>query len=242
MITKDDIFKKNISLLWPVLCFQAGVINTGGFLACHRFVSHVTGFGTRAGVELSDKNFLFFIEMMAMPLFFMLGSFISSYFVYKSEVRNCLNSITRPLWMMLIILGSIILLGESGFFGPFGEPLIHQRDYLLLALLCIVCGLQNGFYATLSQGMIRTTHMTGISTDMAMHLAQIVVKKDKNAYLWLGLRSSKFLSFTLGAVLSAFVYQEFQYSGFLFPLLILGISIPWTYYGIIRQNEILQNA
>ena len=35
---------------WFLLAFLGGHVNAGGYLACHRFVSHVTGFATLAGV------------------------------------------------------------------------------------------------------------------------------------------------------------------------------------------------
>jgi uncharacterized membrane protein YoaK (UPF0700 family) len=39
-----------------MMAFQAGVLNIGGFMACHRFVSHVTGFATFFGYELNTND------------------------------------------------------------------------------------------------------------------------------------------------------------------------------------------
>ncbi|NDE13437.1 DUF1275 domain-containing protein [bacterium] len=43
-------------LAWYNLAFTAGMINSGGFLACRRFVSHVTGFVTLSGVDFVQHS------------------------------------------------------------------------------------------------------------------------------------------------------------------------------------------
>jgi uncharacterized membrane protein YoaK (UPF0700 family) len=62
-----DILKKENSILWCLLAFQAGFINAGGFIACHRFVSHVTGYGTHVGLSFSQEGFWLALEMMVAP-------------------------------------------------------------------------------------------------------------------------------------------------------------------------------
>ena len=63
---------------------------------------------------------------------------------------------------------------ELGWFGEFGEPLRLKRDYLLLALLCTASGLQNAVVSSLSGSIIRTTHLTGTTTDLGIGLIRVL--------------------------------------------------------------------
>ena len=74
---------------------------------------------------------------------------------------------------LIFALSSFVAgLGILGYFGNFGEPLMMSRDYLLLILLCLICGIQNGTITTVSKSVIRTTHLTGITTDLALRACQ----------------------------------------------------------------------
>src|SRR5665213_3152302 len=57
--------------IWMILAFQGGLLNIGGLLACHSFVSHVTGFATLFGLELNRVHYWAASGMLAVPLFFL---------------------------------------------------------------------------------------------------------------------------------------------------------------------------
>ena len=59
------------------MAFQAGVINIGAFMACHRFVSHITGFATYFGYELVSGDGFAAAGMLVVPIFFVFGCMIS---------------------------------------------------------------------------------------------------------------------------------------------------------------------
>jgi len=66
---------------WFLLSFLAGNINTGGYLACQRFVSHVTGFATLAGIDAALDLWWEGLGILTVPAFFLLGVLISAYYV-----------------------------------------------------------------------------------------------------------------------------------------------------------------
>lgn len=68
--------------------------------------------------------------------------------------------------LIFFLLSTVFGLGVTGHFGKFGAPLAFSSDYTLLALLCLVCGIQNGTITTVSKSVIRTTHLTGVTTDL----------------------------------------------------------------------------
>lgn len=226
--------KGNIAL-WMALAFQAGTLNIGGFMACHRFVSHVTGFATFFGYEAAQPGGGQALGMLAVPLFFLLGGAISGLLV---DLRLGLKR--KPKYyiafgLMFAIIFSVWVGGVSGFFGLFGEPLNLTRDYILLILLCLVCGIQNGVISTVSKSKIRTTHLTGITTDLGIELVRAFSRKnlppDPDSELRANLvRMGIIIFFILGSVVGGFSFSKFQYMGFLVPTLSSGVMFSMMFY------------
>lgn len=220
-------FTRSNLLLWLTLAFQAGLLNMGGFMACHRFVSHVTGFATFFGAEFAQFQLFEASGMLFVPLSFLFGVMISGYLV---DLR--LKQGKPPKYYIsfgVIFLINIIVLvgGLLGFFGEFGEPLQLSRDYMLLLLLCLVCGIQNGTVTTVSKSVVRTTHLTGITTDLGIGLVRYL-NRDKLNLDWHqenwanATRAGLILFFGLGSVAGAFMFKNFHYLGFVIPSLISG--------------------
>ncbi|MFM8268657.1 MAG: YoaK family protein [Pseudomonadota bacterium] len=229
---KNLLRKENV-VLWMLLAFQAGFINAGGFVACHRFVSHVTGYGTHVGLSFAQEGFWLSLEMMVAPISFIAGAAFSAFLIDRPYYQQRKVLVTPALLIQSILLFLVFILGEWGLFGEFGEPLVLQRDFLLLFVLCFICGAQNATFACLTNGQIRTTHMTGISTDLGMNLVRIpflnVAEKEKRYQKNLNwLRLFTFLSFMLGSGISAYVFSHLGYHGFIVPaltsLLVLTLS------------------
>lgn len=212
VISKEEMIT-DYFWIWPLFCFQAGMINSGGFLSCHRFVSHVTGFGTRVGTEFLQSRYLFGFEMLLIPLGFILGCAIAGYF---REVRN--NRYDIPLKFISLLLFLIASAGLAGMFGNFGEPLSLQRDFILLFFLCISCGLQNGVLTSLTAGTIRTTHLTGVATDVGLGLVRFWTDPKKGEVIWLKQRILKITFFAVGATLGTLIFNQLGFYGFFIPV------------------------
>jgi len=225
--------RSNIAI-WMSMAFQAGILNMGGFMACHRFVSHVTGFATFFGFEANQPNSDHAIGMLAVPLFFLFGAMLSGFLV---DLRLKLHK--KPKYY--ITFGFIFLLtlivffgGISGHFGTFGEPLAFSRDYTLLALLCLICGIQNGTITTVSKSVVRTTHLTGITTDLGIGIVRYLNKEkfdynedDSKANL---MRIGIISFFILGSVVAGFVFTHFEYWGFSIPVVTSGLLFWLMFY------------
>ncbi len=68
-------------VIWMILAFQAGLLNVGGLLASHSFVSHVTGYATHFGREVYRANFLAASGMLLVPTFLLAGAMLSGFLV-----------------------------------------------------------------------------------------------------------------------------------------------------------------
>jgi uncharacterized membrane protein YoaK (UPF0700 family) len=219
--------RTNLSL-WTILALQAGIINVGGFLACHRFVTHVTGFATQFGADLSETRWLDAAGMLAVPLFFLAGAMLSGFFIDRELLHS-----REPKYSLLALTLSLILFmvtfwGSSGSFGQFGDPHNIQANFLLMALLAFASGVQNAAVTSVSGTVIRTTHLTGVTTDLGIGLVKVfdcihnkrVSATKELESLWI--RLSLIGGFVLGSALGAYLFLHYGYWGFAVPT---GISI-----------------
>lgn len=236
-MTKDKEYFKHVlywdnQLLWLVLAMHAGYLNAGGFLACHRFVSHMTGFGTQIGVSFGLKEYLIAAEMLLAPLSFIMGAGFAGFLIDSKMDKN--HSPRLKEGLLLILLLDIIVFsgGLSGVFGVFGEPLLLQRDFLLLVLLTFTCGLQNGMFVSLTGGQIRTTHITGLSTDIGLNIVRGWYMKDgkaKEEHVGKNnLRIKTFVAFSSGSFVGAICFIRLEYWGFLLSSITALFILIWA--------------
>lgn len=220
--------------LWLLLAFHAGYLNAGGYLASHQMVSHMTGTGTMIGLSVGMKDYWIALELMLVPLSFIAGACLAGFLIDRKLVTKRQPMIINGV-LILICLNLMVLLGGlTGFFGEFGEPLLLQRDFALLFTLCFACGLQNGMFVTVTAGQIRTTHITGLSTDVGLNAMRILStdKNDshrRNEVKKNYLRIKTIIGFSSGSFISALLFTKVQYLGFLgstaVSLIILGLCI-----------------
>jgi uncharacterized membrane protein YoaK (UPF0700 family) len=141
----------------------------------------------------------------------------------------------------------MMIAGTHGAFGVFGEPVLFSKVFLFLSMLSFVCGMQNACFATLTQGQIRTTHLTGITTDFGTDLALILsgglpetegaLLKGKNI-----MRALTFGAFSLGALLSAVWDTYLEYWSLGIPICTsVGVATIFHFvkYEIDHKNESL---
>lgn len=210
---------------WFLLSFMAGNINAGGFLACSRFVTHVTGFATLAGIDFAGGNIQAGIGMLAVPLFFLFGVMVSAY-----EIDRKLNEGAKPRYALVmglvtLCLAAVTLAGHYRFFGVFGEASTLRRDFIFMALLCMASGLTNAAITTSTGAFVRVTHLTGVTTDLGIGVMRVLAmdpnhsdyRTEKMANVY---RAGNILSFTAGSFVGAILFLRIDYLGFALPALI----------------------
>lgn len=237
----NNVVTRRNQVLWLMLGFQSGFMNAGGFLAVHRFVSHVTGYGTYVGVALAQKQYLGAFEMALAPLFFLAGAIVAGWIVDRRLILGQEPKIEAGI-ITLAVLNLIIYLGEfSEYLGTFGEPLVLQRDFLLLFILSFACGLQNGLFTGLTKGQVRTTHLTGPITDIGINISKILTLEPGNlergrlaAMNWL--RVKIVIAFSSGSLIAALVFTELTYEGFAVPCAI-SLYLVWYIRRLVQSHE-----
>jgi len=221
----DERAGNSVILRWFLLSFNGGAINAGGFLATGRFVSHVTGFATLFGVNLQESRFHAALGILSVPLFFLMGAFIAGLLIDRPAHQG-----RRPRfdWVMGLSTACLFLAaGGRNVFGGgvFGASFALEETYVLMALLCLACGLQNAAITSSSGRSVRTTHLTGLTTDLGLGLARVFTfglnpdrRQDEARANWL--RIGSIVSFILGSAVGCWIFFEFGYRGFAFAGLI----------------------
>lgn len=219
MITRGALFK------WSLMAFIAGSINAGGFLACNRFVSHVTGFATLFGVGVAVKDILGALSMLSVPGFFLMGSMVAAYLTDArlQKGRKARFGVVMLLVALLLLMAA--LLGHLQIFGTFGREYHDRQDYFLLSLLCGASGLQNAAVTTGSRSLMRATHLTGMTTDLGIGLVRVLFGSHDNGmkrteFYRTFVRLSIILAFCFGSVVGAILFTKYGYLGFLLPMIL----------------------
>ncbi len=217
--TPDTIYSPRHVPSWLLLAGAAGVVNGVAFLMCEQFVTHVTGTVTRLGVEGPHVGLV--AEYATVLVSFIAGAATS---VVAIQARACRGKRPRwatPLVSVALILVGVAVAGHTGVFGRFGGT--HAADpppVALLSLLAFAMGLQNASVASTTGLAVRTTHLTGPSTDLGIHLgaACLATGAERRAALrGAALRGGKVVAFMLGASLSVPLVAAFGYLALLAP-------------------------
>ena len=159
---------KNNIRLGVTLCFVAGATNAGGFLAVGQYTSHMTGVLSSVADNLVLGQFTLALAGVAALLAFVCGAMTTAWMVNWGLRRNLQSAYGRPLLLEALLLLVFGLFGTginvwAGLFAP-----------LTVLLLCYLMGLQNAVITKISHAEIRTTHITGLVTDMGIELGKLL--------------------------------------------------------------------
>lgn len=218
----DQKASLTVAIHWFLLSFSGGAINAGGFLATGRFVSHVTGFATLFGVDVTNHEIRAALGILSVPIFFLLGAFVAGLLIDRPIFKGNKPHFDWVMGLCAACLFFAAVGGELLHFGTFGESLGLQDSYMLLVLLCLASGLQNAAITSSSGRSVRTTHLTGLTTDLGLGLARIFAFDLKQSQLQTELRANylrigSIAAFILGSAVGAWVFIRFGYKGFILP-------------------------
>ncbi len=154
--------------LGATLAVIAGALNAGGFLAVGQYTSHMTGILSSAADDFILGKFVPAFAAIFMLIAFTWGAACTALMVNYAK-RNSMRHIYTPV----LLLEAILLL----VFGLVGS---HLREHEVITvsftaiLLCYVMGLQNALITKISNAVIRTTHVTGLVTDLGIELGKMI--------------------------------------------------------------------
>ncbi|MRG48445.1 DUF1275 domain-containing protein [Chitinophaga sp. SYP-B3965] len=212
-------FKHNVRLA-ALLCVTAGMVNAAGLFAFAVLTTNVTGHAGLLAQKLAMGD-LRAARMVALWLvLFLAGAFFSSCCIGQTGQHKS-ASYTLPIIIEIIIL---LLVGSFGY--TFDQSIL-KTEYFAGSLL-FAMGMQNALVSTVSGNVVRTTHLTGMFTDLGIELYALLAAPLKNRP---GIRSKITLRlviiffFLAGGIIGGYVYLKFQYYTFYLPAAILVIAM-----------------
>jgi uncharacterized membrane protein YoaK (UPF0700 family) len=209
--------------LGGVLAFIAGATNAGAFLAVQQYTSHMTGMVSTLADSLALGEVHLAASAVGALASFIVGAATSAILVHIARRRHLSSEFALPLLLeaaLLLLFGLIGARLESiqGLFVP-----------ATIMLLCFTMGLQNAVISKISKSEIRTTHVTGLVTDIGIELGKLAywnkLQDDPTLRVMadrarLRVLSMLVLAFFTGGWLGALSFQRIGYASTI-PLAIL---------------------
>ena len=163
---KSRTFKHNLPLA-SLLSFIAGLVNITGVLLLKVLTTNVTGHFAFFAEELVRKNYWLAFNFLMFICCFLLGSFTASLITEFFLRKNSKSAHKYSMSIEIIILFIIGLCGN--YFLKKGINYSFIADLLLFSM-----GIQNSLVTQISNSTVRTTHLTGLFTDLGIELSQLI--------------------------------------------------------------------
>jgi uncharacterized membrane protein YoaK (UPF0700 family) len=209
---------------WILACI-AGVINVIGLLGfSHQTVSHLTGNTSMLAAAIAAGDVSAALHFGLVISSFLIGTVLSGFIIQDSTLQ----------------LGhryGVTMLLES-FCLCVAVPLLkHESLYGIYCLAC-ACGLQNAMVSTYSGTVVRTTHISGMFTDLGIFLGHALrglpvdIKRMRMCFLVIS-------AFLCGGLAGAVLYRFLGYSALLIPAGLTAVaSIAYEIYQLRKRQNI----
>jgi len=190
------------------LATVAGIVNVVGFLGFQeQAITHLTGNTSLLGAALVVGDRTAVLHLGAMIAAFVFGSMLSGLIIQDSTLR-----LGRRYGVALTIESVLLLLAI---------PLFRQQHLAGPMLAAVACGLQNAMATTYSGALIRTSHVSGMFTDLGIMLGHAL------RGLPLGRRRLALCTLVIafffgGGLLGAWLFMHFGYATLYLPALMTG--------------------
>lgn len=193
-----------------VLAFSAGILNTTALMGfTHISASHVTGNISQFAVAVFEHDWanvrLFAISIVS----FWFGSVLSGMIIGGSELNIYRNYGYAMYLEFALLCLSLLLYLNDNYFGQM--------------MIAMACGLQNSMVATYHGAVVRTTHLTGTTSDLGATVGNWLVGR-KIDMAKVILHSGLWWGFFLGGFIAVLLYARFGYLSMILPIAIILFS------------------
>ncbi|WP_140937741.1 YoaK family protein [Sphingobacterium lumbrici] len=236
-IGKGRTFSHNLRLA-SLLSAVAGMVNITGVLAFQTLTTNLTGHFAFFAEELFLRSYTNAWVYLLYVLWFLFGAFLSGLLMEKTSQLNPHVSYVAPVSLEIVLLVAVGILGNMEISG------VLLSFTSLACMLLFAMGLQNALVTKVSQSVVRTTHLTGLFTDLGIELSRLVLRSDgtkqKQLYKSIQLKLAIISCFFVGGILGGFCHQHIALSTLFIPagLLLFTLwydQLLFRYYRIMRS-------
>lgn len=221
----------NHLVLATILAATAGAANAGGFFALGQYTSQMTGYLSQFADTVAIGDFGLAILAGFAVSAFVAGAAFSAVVITWARSQNGRH---QYAWPLLIQGGFLACFAGGGIFSSEAGRLFS------LACLCFIMGMQNATITKISSARIRTTHATGMLTDIGIELGRTAYNFVRpNSALIVDNNKLRILlqlvcAFVGGGIIGAFGYN---YAGFFFSLPLAGVLLTIGLAGFKRREH-----
>ena len=190
------------------LACVAGMVNVVGYLSFEQqAVTHLTGTTTLLGEAVAKRDLHAISRLAGVALAFMAGAALSGMIVQDSTLK------LGRRYGVALVLESLLLFAAI--------PLFMQGRLAGPLLAAMACGLQNAMVTTFSGAIVRTTHLSGMFTDLGIGLGHLLrgMPLPTRRLALSGLIIGGFLA---GGIIGAWLFALFRYKALFAPALLTG--------------------
>ncbi|WDF56384.1 YoaK family protein [Mucilaginibacter sp. KACC 22063] len=226
-------FSHNLRLA-ILLCLNAGFINAAGFIAFSVLTTNVTGHAALLAVNLAEMNFRAARMVALWLVLFLSGAFASSWYIGRTG-RDKPFAYTVPILVIITIVFLIAL------FGSYYRHTLQETEYFAGSLL-FAMGMQNALVSVISGAVVRTTHLTGMFTDLGIDLSAAALQRRNlpvNLKRRIGLKIAIIASFLLGGMAGGIAFLHFRFHSLFVPVALLFIALTYDYLRIRVKRAII---
>ena len=202
-----------------MLAFIAGIVNAAGYMGFrHQSITNLTGSTSLLGVALGTGDIGEAWHWALSIAAFVAGAVLSGLIVQQRTLK-----LGRRYGVALMLESALLFAAV---------PLLDAGNPIGLYLAAMGAGLQNGMASTYSGMVFRTTHVSGMFTDLGIYIGQRLrgLEVDTQRIRVCVLVTSTFL---LGSVVGALLFRVMQERTLLIPAALTGLC--GLSYGIYRQ-------
>ncbi|MEN9980817.1 MAG: hypothetical protein RL542_604 [Bacteroidota bacterium] len=237
---KNRTFIHNLRLA-TLLSFVAGIVNITGVLAVKTLTTNVTGHFAYFAEELMHQDYSAAITFFIFTLFFLLGAFTSNLISEFIAQRHPNTSHIIP------IILEITLLAAVAFFGTSSSNLASCEGKSMAFAMLFAMGIQNSLVTKISQSTVRTTHLTGLFTDLGIELSQLFfykkIEEKKKLKTNIYLRFSIISFFFIGCVLGGYLFKALKIKTLFVACFFLLIALLYDFirlqYHLFQRKKLL---
>lgn len=227
--------KQNL-LLASSTAFVAGITDVVGVLAFLAFTSNITGHVANLAKNIIAQNFQSILIFALWLFMFLLGAFVSNFIVKSLQHVSYYRAHSAPIILEIVVLIFIAFYGNN-----FYKETTKEREIVIGALL-FAMGLQNSLVSNISGGLIKSTHLTGLFTDLGSELADwLHPHTDENEEVKdkIYVRLTILGFFIFGGLAGGYFFNLYEFKIFYFlPVILLTIlyydMVPYIWYRTTR--------
>ncbi len=206
-----------------LLAFVAGIVNVIGLLGFqHQAITHLTGNTSLLGEALARLDLRGIVHFLSLIGAFVAGTAISGFIIQDSTLQ-----LGRRYGIALLLVSVLLFISV---------PFLSQHNAIGMYTAACACGLQNAMVSTYSGAVVRTTHVSGMFTDLGIfigHALRGIPIDPKRLRLCVVVISG----FLFGGVAGTLAFDVLSYSALLLPATLTAlVSISYGLYLYYKQR------